>query len=138
MLALDGRVGAALVDDLAARQHRVAIRDGHGEADILLDQQDRRAVVALGAQDVGQSRDDRGLQPLGDLVDQHQRRPGHQRARHDQHFLLAAASAFPPFARRRCASTGKNAATRSSPGANRRAARPTRRFSSTVNSPKIA
>ena len=47
-------------------------------------------LVALGAQHLGQALDHRGLQTFADFVDQHEFRFRHQRARHQQHFLLAS------------------------------------------------
>ncbi len=68
----------------------VAVGDGRGEAEILLDQQDGEALLLQRADGLADLLDDDGRQPLGRLVEQQQPRAGAQDAADRQHLLLAA------------------------------------------------
>jgi hypothetical protein len=83
------------IDDLALRHDRAF---GHGQvtvchsdhqAHVLLDQQQRRALIRDFVENAGQLIDDHRGQPLSRFIQQDQGRVGHERAAHGQHLLLA-------------------------------------------------
>src|SRR6476620_11010431 len=66
------------VDDPAVLHHVVAIRDGRGEAEILLDQQDREALLLQRADRAPDLLHDHRGEPFRRLVEQQQARAGAQ------------------------------------------------------------
>ncbi len=82
---------AALPLQLALLEHIDAVGDQFGEMDVLLRQQHRQAFLLQVDDGRGHLLDDHRRDALGRLVEQHQQRVAHQRARHRQHLLLAAA-----------------------------------------------
>src|SRR5712671_7086608 len=81
----------ALRDDLAALHDQILVGEGAGEVVVLLDEQDRHVAArrerADGALDV---LDDRGLDPLGGLVEDQELGLDRQRAPDRELLLLAA------------------------------------------------
>ena len=119
------------VHDRAALDHDRVLRQRQRDLGVLLDQDDRRALLArsCGRCAAVSSSTMIGARPFERLVEQQQRRIGHQRARDRQHLLLAAGELVAHVARaaRRGAETARRRPRRSQrPG---RAA--TVRFSST-------
>src|ERR1700722_3577583 len=91
-----------VVHDTPMFHHVIAVGNGRGEAEILLDQQDGKTLSLEGADGVADLlNNDRG-QAFGRLVEQQEPRAGAQYAGDRQHLLLAAgqfrALAFQPFA----------------------------------------
>ena len=89
------------VDDAAVLHDVVAVGDGGGEMEVLLDQQDGEAAALELADDLADALHDHRRQPLGRLVEQQQVGAGAQDAADRQHLLLAArqlgALAAPPL-----------------------------------------
>src|SRR5579883_352577 len=82
-------VGKA-VDDLAVLDDVVAVGDGGGEAEILLDQKDGETLLLEPRDGVADLLDDDGRKPFGRLVQHQEARAGAQDAGNCQHLLLAA------------------------------------------------
>ena len=80
----------AVVDDAAVVHHAHEIADFLRDAEILLDQQDRRAAALDLLQAIDQAADDRRRKALGRLVDQQQPARLDDRARDRHHLLLPA------------------------------------------------
>src|SRR6266705_3208143 len=90
------RAGAA-VGDAAAVQHERALRDCECDFRVLLDQHDRKRILADQAlQGLEQDLDDDGSEPLERLVHEEQRRVAHQRPPDGEHLLLAARDLVAP------------------------------------------
>jgi hypothetical protein len=70
-----------------------AIGERRGEAEVLLDHDDRVALLAQAFDDLAELLHDDRRQALGDLVEQEQARAGAQDARDGEHLLLAARQA---------------------------------------------
>jgi hypothetical protein len=90
-LFLGAEDGGACPVDHAPLDHDVQlVGDRLGELHVLLDQQDRDALLAQQTDDAGELAHDQGRQPLARLVEQHHLGIGHQRPGDRQHLLLAA------------------------------------------------
>src|SRR2546425_3252637 len=77
-------------DDLAGLQDVAAIRDGEGHGRVLLDEQDRGALLVDVADDLEDRLHQDRCEPHRRLVEEHDLRPRHQRAPDREHLLLAA------------------------------------------------
>src|SRR5580704_178501 len=77
------------VDDLPVLDDIMAVGEGRGEAEILLDQEDREALMFQLADQPANLLDDDRRQALGRLVEHQQRRAGAQHSADRQHLLLA-------------------------------------------------
>ena len=82
--------GGHRVDHAAVLHHVVAVGDGGGEAEILLDQQDGEAAALERADHLADALHDHRREALGRLVEQQQVGAGAQDAADRQHLLLAA------------------------------------------------
>ena len=78
------------MDDLALAHDGDVVGHGEGGAQVLLDQQDREALVAEVGQQAGHPGDHRGGEAVGGLVEQQQARVEQQGAGDGQHLLLPA------------------------------------------------
>src|SRR5579871_4026382 len=78
-----------MVDDAAILHDIVAVGKSSGEMEILLDQQDREALLLESADGVSDLLDDDRRETLGWFVEQQQTRPGAQDTADRQHLLLA-------------------------------------------------
>src|ERR1041385_8161396 len=74
----------------AVLHHIVAVGHRRGEAKVLLDQEDREALLLQRTDGLADLLDDDGGEPLGRLVEQEKPRPGAQDPANRQHLLLAA------------------------------------------------
>jgi hypothetical protein len=127
------KTDAAALDDVGA------VADQPREMQVLLGDDDADAFLLHGQDGVDHLLDDLRRQPFRGLVEQHQRRIAHQRARDGQHLLLAAAHA-PARAVAHLAEIGKQREQLFAGPVRRvrpRGWRPTSRFSSTVRSVKM-
>ena len=89
----------ALVDHAPAFEHEGRLGEGQRGLGVLLDQDERRAVLRPQAPDGRrQLLDDDRRQPLQRLVEEEQRRVGHERPRDREHLLLAPRQVVPPAA----------------------------------------
>ena len=87
------------MDDAPALEHEGRLGEGQRGLGVLLDQDERRAVLRAQAPDRrGQLLDHDRRQPLQRLVEEEQRRVRHQRPRDREHLLLAARQVVPPAA----------------------------------------
>src|SRR5258706_1026361 len=86
-----------VVGDAAAVQDERALRDSERELRVLLDQHDRKRVLADQAlQGLQQGLHDDGREPFERLVHEQQRRVAHQRPPDGEHLLLAAGDLIAP------------------------------------------
>src|SRR5262249_27199706 len=102
LIVLDAEIGMELVhigrqlgvgksiDDLAVLHDVVAVGNGGREAEVLLDQKDREALLLEPADSVADLLADDGRKPFGRLVQHQKARTGAQNARDRKHLLLAA------------------------------------------------
>src|SRR5215472_5026517 len=79
-IGLQFRVGKT-VDDLAVLDDEIAVGDGGGEAEVLLDQEDCKALFLQPRDSLADLLDDDGREPLGRLVQHQEGRAGAQDAR---------------------------------------------------------
>src|SRR5919108_4168775 len=84
------RRGRRVVADHALLHDVDAVGDAERERHVLLDEQDRDAVLVQHLNDVADLRDHARHQPLGRLVEQDDARLEHHRPRDGEHLLLAA------------------------------------------------
>src|SRR5438094_7503695 len=82
--------GCAAPDHLANREHVAALHDRECLPRVLLDEQDRRALLVEPLDHPHDLFDDEGRQPPGRLVEHEEPRTRHERACDAEHLLLAA------------------------------------------------
>ena len=79
----------AAVDDLAAREDRILVREGSCEIDVLLDEEDRHPALEQDAEHPFDVLHDRRLDSFGGLVEQQELGPRDERACDGELLLLA-------------------------------------------------
>src|SRR6266545_2721708 len=77
------------VHDAAPLDEEVPIGERRDEPEVLLDEDDRVAALLQGANGAAERLDDHRREPLGDLVEEQEARPGPEDAREREHLLLA-------------------------------------------------